>query len=73
MNKSRISKLTEEVLRGEHVKDTFPNASYEFARENQAYYFSNAKRRLVTVAAHEVINCEQNLVDLRLLKRVLLR
>ena len=69
MSKRRIDQLTEEVLRGEHVKDRLPDASCEFLREHQAYYFSNAKRRLGTVAAHVVMVCEQNLTDLRLLSK----
>ncbi len=64
----RISTLVNEVLRGEHVKDTLINSSYEFSGETAANYFSNARKNLHSDMAYHVFMADSDLTDLKILK-----
>lgn len=63
----RISTLVNEVLRGEHVKDTLINSSYKFSGETAANYFSNARNNLHSDMAYRVFEVGADLTDLKIL------
>lgn len=62
----RINGLIREVLQKEHKVDTLPNSSFDFSDERQAMYFSNMRKNMSSETAHMVINCGQQLADLKL-------
>lgn len=66
--RQQVHVLVEEVLRGEHKKDILLNSSYEFDQEVQAIYFSNARKNMSSDIAYVVMNDNQQLEDIKILK-----
>lgn len=68
MTNKRIVVLMAEVLRGEHIIDTLPNSSFDFAEEQQAIYFSNARKNMKSEMAYATMHSGQQLNDLKILE-----
>lgn len=66
---NRIEELLAEVWGREHTIDTLPNASFDFAAERQAIYFSNARKNMRSEMAHATMECGQSAEDLKVLGR----
>lgn len=65
-----LDDLVQEIFNGEHEKDILPNSAFGFTKEQQANYFSNMRRYLVSDTAYSVINNSQSTYELAFLKEV---
>lgn len=65
---ARINLLMEEVTAGVVKRDTMKNSSYEFSGETQAMYFSVLRNNMESDMAYAVMNCDQEVEELGILK-----
>ena len=66
--RQRIERLVGEIIAGEHKIDKLPNSSAGFSGAAQAEYFSMARNHLGSDVNNLIVNHDQQLDELRLLK-----
>lgn len=65
-----VQDLVREVLNGEHQKDRLINSSYDFSKEAQALYFSNTRKYLRSDVTAHVVEDNQRVDDINIIKMI---
>ncbi|MBU5459375.1 transcriptional regulator [Anaerostipes sp. MSJ-23] len=67
---SRIDRLIEEILSGQHKIDKLPKSSVGFSGPAQAEYFSKARFNLESDVNNLIVHHGQRLEELKLLRKI---
>lgn len=67
---SRIDRLIEEILSGQHKIDKLPKSSVGFSGPAQAEYFSKARFNLESDVNNLIVHHGQRLEELKLLREI---